>query len=303
MGYGYNPALTSYAKLIAPDLSSKAVEFIAPTVRVAATIGHYKAYNDAQAFQKRDTNRAIGGKATRIIVDSTDPTYSCTPHALEYPIDRHQLTQAGAGDPLGQVQVGIQTLLSNAAIAEEDDVFTEIAAGVSAVGGIGVWTNNSNDPIVELNGQIKAIVTATGRMPNRCLMGIDAYEAFVNNSNIKNFFPGAPIITTEMMKNAALTINPQLEIMVTALPKDTVKMGGTASNSQIVGAEVYLFYASPQPNLMDSSFAKTFRGGEGGIEQVRSYYEDQTRSDIYAIDWSRDFKITSSLSVKRISIT
>lgn len=302
--YSYNPALTSYAKLIAPDLMGTGAEFIAPSVQVPATLGHYKAYNDKTAFQNYDTRRGVGGKAKRMLVDSTDPTYNCEANALEYAIDDIQRAQSGVGDPLGQEKAGIQALLSNSAISHEKNVFDTIAAGTSAVGGVGVWSNNSNSPIKELNAQIEALATLTGRMPNRILFGLTAFRIYTGNSNILSYFPGAPAITVGSMTSKGLLINPELEFKVAHMPYDSTKMGkSTATKTQIAGSEVYIFFASPAPNLLDPSFAKTFRGGEGGVTQVRQYRDEEIRSDVYAVDWSTDIQITSSISVKRITVS
>lgn len=301
--YSANPALTSYAKLIAPDLTKGAADFIAPSVQVPATLGHYKAYNDKQAFQNYDTRRGVGGKAKRMLVDSTDPTYNCEANSLEYAIDDIQRAQAGVGDPLGQEKAGIQALLSNAAISHEKQVFDTIASGVSAVGGVGVWSNNSNNPITELNAQIEALATLTGRMPNRILFGLTAFRIYTGNTNVLSYFPGAPVITVDSMTEKGLLINPEIEMKVAHMPFDSNKMGKAASKSQIAGSEVYIFFASSAPNLLDPSFAKTFRGGEGGVTQVRQYRDEGVRSDVFAVDWSVDIQITSSISAKRITVS
>jgi hypothetical protein len=44
-------------------------------------------------------------------------------------------------------------------------------------GGVGSWSgaDNANDPVAELDAQIEALATDTGRMPNRLVIGLPAW--------------------------------------------------------------------------------------------------------------------------------
>ena len=53
------------------------------------------------------------------------------------------------------------------------------------------------------------------------------------------------------------------------------------------------------PTIYDPSALKTFAGGRGGVSAVREYRDESSRSDIYAVDWSRDVKVTSAISIER----
>lgn len=47
----------------------------------------------------------------------------------------------------------------------------------------------------------------------------------------------------------------------------------------------------------------TFRTRRGGVDVVRTYREESSRSDVLAVDWTEDIKLTSAISTKRISVT
>jgi len=55
--------------------------------------------------------------------------------------------------------------------------------------------------------------------------------------------------------------------------------------------------------MEDPSFAKCFTTGRGGVTSVRTYRDERSRSDIIAVDWTRQFAITNTEAVKRLTVT
>ncbi len=298
-----NPILTNYAAGLLPELASPLADFIAPRVTVTGTMGHYKKYDDKNQFQNVDTARAVGGTARRIEFSATDPTYNCTPQALEITLDDAERAAAGDADPLILEQAKTRTLLTTALVSHEYQVFTAVAAGVTATGGVGNFSSPDIDPVDQIDAVIKTIVNNTGRMPNRAVFGLAAWAAFRSHKKVIARQPGAALIGLNPGQAAAMLLNPGLEIRVGVMPYDTTKFPKTRSTSNIVGGELYLFYASPTPDLYDPSFAKTFMGPQGGIEAVRSYRDESSRSDVIALDWARDIQVVNSAACGRITVS
>lgn len=296
--------LTNYARGIAQDRASALAGFIAPDVRVTTATGKFKSFSDKNAFQRVQTARAIGGNATRLEFNASDVDYNCQPQALEIAIDDKERDDAGEGDQLGLEQAKVDTLLSAAIIAHEDDVLTKIKAGLSAVGSRGSWSDlTTNDPIKEIDEQIKAIAIECGMMPNRIAFGLNAWYYLRNHAKVLARQPGATNIGVTYSQFASMLLNPAIEVQVGILSKDTAKAGATKSAANIVGDEVFIFAASKSPTLYDPSFAKTFRTATGGVQSVRKYRDDRARSDILAIDWTRDIQVTGSACGRRLSIS
>jgi hypothetical protein len=301
----YNGRLTNYAFGLSQDLSSALAEFIAPTIVVPATIGQYKKYDDKSAFQVYDTSRAVGGPATRLKFESSDPFYNCKPQALECPVDDSERDAAGDSGVAQQAldESKVQTLLSGATVSHEDKVIAAIKAAVSAVGAVGVWSNAANnDPISEIDAQIKAIALASGRMPNRIVFGLGAWSYFRSHSKVLARFPNAALVGVTEQQATGILLNPSMDIRIGVLSKDT-KFGVAASKTNVVGDEVFIFYAQSNPTIYDPTFAKTFTGKRGGVTAVRTYRDEQARSDIHAMDWSEDIQVVSTTLVRRITIT
>jgi len=301
-----NPTLTNYASGVLNDLQSATADWLAPPVQVPATIGQYKAYDNKNAFQTYDTSRGVGGSARRIFMDVSEPTYNCMPQALEISIDDSERDAAGTSNPLDLEQAKVKTLVQSSVLSHEKHVYSvadDITATTTSVGGgtMGVWGSASVDPVVQLDYIIEAIAKDTGTLPNAILMGMTAWRRFRNNTKVVAKQPGAALIGLNQGQASAMLINPSTEIRLATMAYDTAKQGKTRSNSFVNGDDCYVFVRSASPTIYDPSAFKTFVGGRGGVTAVREYRDESSRSDIYAVDWSRDVKLTSSISVKRIT--
>ena len=297
-----NPTLTAYARGIAQETSGSIADILAPPVVVGATLGKYKAFDTRAAFMIYQTARAVGGKANRIVMEATDPTYDCRSHALEWGLDDQQKDTYGAGDPLGIERAATKSLVTTAKLSRENDVVTAINAAVSATGGVGVWGVDTNDPVKEIDAQIETIATNTGMLATDIVFGLTAWRRFVHNAKVLGRMPGINVQTMSTGRAASMiTLNPQINIHIGTMVKDANEIGEAESKSQVVGSDVYIFIRSQSPSQFDPSFCKTFMGGRGGIESVRRYRDESTRSDIVAVDWTQDIQVTSSLSGKRIT--
>lgn len=83
--------------------------------------------------------------------------------------------------------------------------------------------------------------------------------------------------------------------------KDTAKLGLAKNTVNIVGQLLVVFHASQSPTLYDPSFIKTFRTRRGGVDVVRTYRDDSSRSDILAVDWTEDIRVTSPMCARKLT--
>jgi len=293
----FNVTLTNYARGLAQDISASLANFLAPEVVVPAATGQYKSFDDKNTFQVVDTSRAVGGPAKRLEFAATDPTYNCLPQALEIAIDDHERDEAGESDPLRLEEAKTQTLVSSAVTSHEAKVFASVS-DFAAAGNIDLA---ADDPIVKIDSQIESLATETGRMPNRMVIGLPLWNKLRNNQKIIDRFPGAASVGVTMAQFASLLLNPSLDVRVGIMAKDTKKWGGAKANVNIVGQILVLFHASQSPTLYDPSFMKTFRTRRGGVDVVRTYRDDSSRSDILAVDWTEDIRVTSSVCARKLT--
>jgi hypothetical protein len=298
-----NPILTNFAQGLMQDRTSALAEFLAPSVIVPATIGHYKKFDDKNMYQAVETARAIGGAAKRIEFDAADPTYNCKPQALEIAIDDSERDAAGSTDPILLEQSKASVLVNTAVLSHEDKVLTAIKAGVAAVADQGNWSNKDIDPLDQIDAQIKAIADATGLLPNRMVLGLGALYLLRQNAKVKARLAGVKVSGFGLQDISACLLNPAIDIRTGVLVKDAKKFPVAKAAQNIVGDECFIFYSSPSPSTYDPSFAKTFKGGSGGVDSVRVYRGEPNRSDILALDWSVDVQVVASGMARRLSIS
>jgi len=294
--------LTDFASGVANDVASALANFIAPEVVVPTSIGRFKQFNNKQAFQVYSTDRAVGAPANRIQFDANTSTYNCKPQALEIGVDdAERLATVNQGIPIDDAKV--RTLIVAASLSHEDRVFAAVKNSVTAVSSVGVWSNSSNDPVKEINAQIESIATATGMMPNRIVFGLGAWRVFQDHPLVIARQPGAQLIGLSTDGAARMVLNPSIDIRIGVFSKDTTKFGAAKNVTNLVGAEVFIFYASASPDIYDPSFAKTFTTHSNGVAAVRSYRDERSRSTVHAVDWSEDIQIVSTESVRRLTIS
>jgi hypothetical protein len=298
-----NPTLTNYARGIAQDRASALAEFLAPTVPVGATTGQFKKFSDKNHFQVLDAALPDGADPKRIEFGLEDGTYNCRPFALEARITRAEFDGIGDADPLDIQQAKVDALVMSAILSHEAQVLTKILAGLSAVSGVGEWSDPAKDPIAELDAQIMAIAIATGMMPNAVAFGIGAWNMFRNHPKVIARMPGAALIGVTTSQAAQFLLNPGVEIRVGVLSKDTVKFGKDKAAVNMVGNEVIVFQRSQSPSVYDPSLAKTFRVNSSGIESVYSYSAPSGLYEGHIVYWSVDTQVVASPCGRRITIT
>ncbi len=297
-----NPTLTNYAQGLSQDLVSATASFLAPVVEVPAGLGRYKQFDDKNAFQVYNTERALGGPATRIQFNASDPSFDCRPQALEVGIDDAEYEAAGDTSAGRLDESRIRTLVTSATLAHEDKVITA-AKTITAVSARGNWSNATVDPVVELDEQIEAIATACGALPNRIVFGLGAWRLARNNPKVINRMPANAAVGVATQQFATMLLNPNIEIRVGVLARDLAKFGAAKNPANIIGAEVFIFIGQDAPSEYDPTFMKTFMTRSGGVDAVRTYRDESARSTIHAVDWSEDVKITGAAAVRRLTIS
>ena len=288
--------LTDYAYGIGGESIDPTAQLLAPVTQVASPVGKYKKFDDKNAFQTPATDRALGGPARRLEFAASDADYNCKPQALEIGIDDAELS---GGDPLAIQQMKTRLVVLAAARAHARKVIDVAAAGVgtNAV----TWSTGST-ALTNVNTGIETILKATGELPTDLLLGFGAWKYFVKNAEVTGLFKSG-VLTPDLIQNARLFLAPSLRLTVSSLVYDTTKPGVTKSSDLMLGSDAYLFISSPQPSLYDPSFMKTFRTRTGGVEAVRMYRDERTRSDIIAVDWTEDVQVVSTAGVYRMTVS
>lgn len=292
--------VTQYAQGAAQQAQSQVAEFIAPTVEVPTAVGQYKAYDSKNRFMIPDTSRGIGGMATMLQFNATDPTYNCRPHALDMPVDKYESDNGSfslmeAADVVAQV----------GALAHEKQVIDAALAAAGSASSLD-WSSDSTEDVVDtLDQQIQAVILACGYgglASVRMLFGTTQWRYFKNHDNVRGLFVnngenGMAVITENTASGLFLGMP---NVKISMLCYDSTKPGKTQSNAFALDSDILIFAAVAPPTRFDPSFMKTFRQ-RGAWMKPRTYQREDGRVDVAAFDWTSDVKVTNSVAVKRVS--
>ena len=309
-----NYQLTAYAQGLWNDLADvvKLAERLAPTTPVPGAAGQFKKFDDKNSFMPEKTARPLGGDPVLINFNASDDSYSCQPQALEVRVDKIEEQAAGsegggvANDLLDQGK--IKALLNKTALSHVLDVTSAVIANTSAVAAIGNWSNPDIDPIDQLDQVLLSLTQNCGSTQNiKITMDITSWNALRNHPKVKarSLFGAASsigAISTDML-NAAIII--PCDIMVANIVYDTTRLGQTSSKTRALQGTCLVHYSVPGATLYDPSAFKSFTVGSAGsfLGNVFTYQAPNQLWRGHLVEWSRDIKQTSSLSMQRLAIS
>lgn len=305
-----NYVLTAFAQGFSNELlrMSDVAQALCPVVTVTGATGGYKVFSDENSFRVYNTQRGLGGRARRIEFDATDGNFNCEPQALEVTVDDAERALADAGgNPLAQElldQGKVKALINSTTLSQVSKIVDFVIANTTPVANRGNWSNADIDPIDQLDEQLEALSTDVGSTQFITLtISTPAWRALRSHPKVKARCSGVQVggITTEQLQGLLMF---PTRVVVGAVSKLTSGMGqSTKTKSNIIGGNAILTYSVPNPTVYDPSAFKLFTTGSGLVSSVRTMRDDLARSDVHAVDWSEDIKVTSSLAVKRLAIT
>jgi len=305
-----NYQLTAFAQGLWNDLSDvvKLAERLCPTTPVPGASGQFKKFDDKNSFMPEKTARAVGGDPTVISFSATDDTFSCQPQALEVRVDKIEDQQAGSeGDPVaGQLldEGKIRALLNKTALSHVLDVCTYVLANTTPTAALGVWSNPDIDPIDQLDQELLALSQNCGSTQNiKLTLDVSAWNTLRNHPLVKKRTQFSQINNISLAQLNDALIFP-VDVMAANVVYDAARLGQAANKTRALASVCLLHYSVPGATLYDPSAFKSFTVGSGSpVGNVRSYVAQNELWRGHLIDWSRDIKKTSSLSVRRLNIS
>jgi hypothetical protein len=298
---GSNPTLIQYAQGSAQDAMSRVADFLAPTVPVAASTGHYKKYDEKNRFYLPDTKRGIGGRAVELGFDASDATYNCTPHAIDVPVDILEQEE----DMMNSMKEAADMAAEVGALSHEKQVIDTAVAGLSAV--TPSWVA-ANDPIDSIDGYILDVLKGArygGMLGVRVLLGATLFKNLKNHAKVTG-----RIVTGKNAKGTSAVNYDVLSSLLIGDPEvratfaiyDAAQAGKDDSISFLLDTSMLIFAAKDSPTRRDPSFMKTFRLRNRWM-QPGTYSRDDGRVDVAKFDWSADVQVTNSAAAKLITPT
>ena len=307
-----NYQLTAYAQGLWNDLADvvKLAERLAPTTPVPGAAGQFKKFDDKNSFMPEATARALGGDPVVIAFNASDDSYSCRPQALEVRVDHAEDQAAGSqgGDVANDLldQGKIKALLNKVALSHVKDVADYVLANTTAVAARGNWSDPNIDPIDQINEQLLGIAQDCGSTQNvKLTMDLGVWNTLRVHPKVKAralFGAAASLASISIDQLNAALIYP-VDIMPANVVYDTTKLSQTGSKTRVLSGVCLVHYSVPGATIYDPSAFKSFTVGAAGfLGNVRTYQAPNQLWRGHLVDWSRDIKSTSTLSVRRLNI-
>lgn len=305
-----NTQLTNYAQGLWNDQAQvvAVAERLAPTTQTASSNGQFKKFDDKNSFKPENTGRALGGDPTVISFSATDDNYNCKPQALEVRVDKEEDNQAGAA--LGALasemldQGKIKALVNKSALSHAVDTTNFVLANTNAIADRGNFSEKDIDPVDQIDEQIEGISLDVGSTQNlKLTLDIATWRVIRNHPKVKDRIKGVQTAAISIGQLIDMLCIP-VDIMVANVVYDAASLAQAANKKRLLQGVLFAHYSMPNPTPYDPSAFKCFTVGSGSfISGVRTYQAANGLWRGHLMDWSRDIKKTSALSIRRLNIT
>ena len=276
----YNPALDGFIGLdILPAR---------PVTKKAATIS---VITRESILKRADAKHANGAAFNRIGIEAEDKTYTCLDYGLESPLtDDDRATYASDFDAevetvetiqhklLMEHEIRVKNLVWSTSTFTGASLYTDVSSAP--------WDAAASDAIAHVLAAKEKVRQNTGMQPDSFLIGAATLNNLLGNTGIKNRFPGAPLITEQMIRQNLANIFGLTNLFVGGKRYDSANEGIAFSGTDVWTDDYALIFKRNTGSLNTGGLGRTFLwtpiNGTGAFD-VYQYREEQTESDVFRV--------------------
>jgi hypothetical protein len=254
--------LTSFSQQYRNDPAGFIQDVVAPVVLVEKKTGKYAYYPKSNLKTPVNSVRTGEGKTARANFQTQWKSYSeLSEHALKDGItkDQYEMYQ----DPLDPEQDTVTYLMDQLQLERE----VELAAYISNTSNVTQYaapstqwnaTTGAGSPFLDIEAGINQMQVNGLRSPNTIVMGYYVWSQLKNHPDLLDRVKYSQLgtLTTELMASlfgdSGIT-----RVVVARAVSDTTSEGLAASNSYIVGKNLWLIYSTQSPQLRSVNFMHT----------------------------------------------
>lgn len=298
-------AVTSMAMAYAQDQADFVATRIFPQVPVEKQTGKYFIFDKAGFLRNDMQRRASGTKAHRSGFTVSNSSYSCDVDALGTTLSNQDRANWDAAS-LGDVDRAKARFLMHQALQDYErrwaaDFFVTGVWGTSTTPGV-LWSTGTSTPIEDVLTGKRTVKLNTGREPNTMVVGYDVNRQLVRHPDIVDLIkygasPGAPAVVD--YSALAKVFGVKNYYVCQAIGQTNVE-NETGVQAFIQGKHALLCYVTDAPSREEPSAGYTFAWtgvGAGVLNEnvaIATWYDQDTRSDIWEIEAGWDNVITGS---------
>lgn len=271
-------------------------DFVFPIFNTQKIVqGSYKEYAVGDHFQVINTRMKGKQEAAEVKFDISEKTFLTKEFAAKHGWTERDINAAvGTAIRLPRKSAAIvaDTMMLDWQREVDLNLTTTNVTNNTTLAGAAQWNNVTSNPVDDIVAGIKAIQKATGRTPNRGVMGGDVWwDGLQNNADIVDRVKASQIVPG--IQNMTPTLLGQvfnLDLRVASAIFVTTKEGQTVTLDYSLGKKMLLFFADESPDEDTPHFGTTFvssdfetrrftepERGRGGTTWVQTEMERDTK--------------------------
>ncbi len=270
------------------DLKEFVGSQILPIFRTPKRAASFSAITRETLLQDNQAYREARGNYNRVSTGAKDKSFSCEEFGLEQVIDdverslyqsdfdaEDAATKVTARALMLQYEKRVAAAVFNTSTWTGATLFTDVSAApwdtaASAVIG----------PTLTAKEKVRAL---TGLTPNAMIIAESQVQNLLKNTEIKNQFPGAPLITLEMLRSALASIFGLQKLIVGGAVRNSAIEGQTYVGADVWTDDYAMVAVIPDAGapLTSPCIGRTFLWTQDSEElTVEMYREEQSRGDV-----------------------
>ncbi len=273
---------------------------IFPSVPVQHLSNKYWIFTKADWYRDEAAVRAPGTESQEVDYTVSTDNYTCFEWAAAKVVPDE--TVMNADTPLRPLIEATEFVTDKLYLRKEKDV-ADIAFGSgwsSSATPTTLWSNDTSDPIGDVNTAVDTIVQAIGRKPNRGVIGRGLWRRVMMHPDLLDRIkgaagPGSPAILNQSTIAALFELE---EINVGDAVIDSAAEGATASRGYVWGNHLLVAYVSSTPSLLTPSAGYTFQFKS---RQTNRFRLDTRHADKIEVLENWDSKITAADAAYKIA--
>lgn len=239
---------------------------------------------------------ADGDSFGRIHMYAEDTSYTCKKRGLEAPLTQSDKETFGTDF---DIELSTVMLIENLLRMRQEARAAAALFNTSTWTGAALYTDNSSAPwdavgsdvITQVNAAKEKVRINTGFNPDSLLIGAVSMANLLNNTGIKARFPGAVVLTAEMVRANIAAIFGLQNLFVGGSVYDSAKEGQTFVGADIWSDDYALVFKRNEGSPASGGLGRTILWDAITPDNVTvdQYVEKQTESDIYRVKhWTEE---------------
>lgn len=282
------------------DMSEFIADKVLPVFRTTKKAASFSAITRESILQDSAALRAARSAYNRIDIGAKDKSYACKEYGLEGVVDDQEraLYESDFDAEMSVAEITTRALMLQREKRAAAAVFdTALWTGANYFLDTAVtWaTPATADPIGDILFAKEKVRKNCGMVPNALILNEDNVRLLQNTTQIKNQFPGAPLITLEMLRQALASIFGLTKLIVAGAVRNSAIENQTAVIADVWSSSnaMIALVADEGAPLQTPCIGRSFLWVPDSPNPVTAemYREEQSRGDIFRARHSFDENI------------